>query len=207
MELPRFPSGQNGGGGLPCVQQQLAERHRRRCEAISASGPPKPEPATLSERERTKSFVDLGRSRRRLLSGLKAGSAEIPAGYLHDFYASREPPPSTRIWIVATTRRDMLFIDHRTISVHASDADPPSSSNAFSTLLGIGHLGFYLLNWTGRVKPSMERFYESPYDQLLIPIFPCRGPIIWPPRKAFTKEGFNEFGDVFGGLEGRPPLR
>lgn len=141
-----------------------------------------------------------------LVVGVKGGSAKIPVEYLHDFYESRQPTPSTRIWIVATTRRDMLFIDHRTITVHRSDDDPPPSSNAFSTLLGVGHVGFYVLNWTSAVKPTMRQFYERPYADLLIPIFPSRGRVVWPPRKAFTKEGFDQFGDVFGRLDGKPPV-
>jgi hypothetical protein len=131
------------------------------------------------------------------------GAAQIPASLLHDFYESRALPQSTRVWIISTSVRHLAYIDHRTITVRREDLDPPPGSNAFATLIGVGHVGFYVLSWRGP-KPTIDRIYDR-FGSAVIPIFPSRGPIIWPPRDPFTKEGLNQFAGVFGSWEDEPP--
>lgn len=165
----------------------------------------------LRSRKRRRSFGEGAQSifsawayKTALVVGVKGGRASIPIRHLHDFHEERKPPESTRVWAFATTKRDLLYIDHRTITVALrEDGDPPPGSNAFATTLGVGHIGFYVLSWTGP-KPDMARFFQAPLNDYLIPIFPSRGPMIWPPRKAFTHEGVDQFANVFGRLPGHP---
>ena len=133
-----------------------------------------------------------------LVAGVKAGAAEIPQGHLHDFYRQRQAPESARIWIAATNQRRFTYINHSIIKVFAKDGEPPDRANAFASILGVGHVAFCLCCWT-EMKPnsSMRRIHET-FGDAVIPIWPVRVPIQWPPRKAFSQKGLDQLAGVFG---------
>ena len=136
-----------------------------------------------------------------LLAGVKAGAAAIPSSRLHDFYEQRRPPGSTRIWLAASGQRQLTYINNSVIKVFPKDSEPPERANAFASVLGIGHVAFCLVCWTD-VKPnsSMRRIHEI-FAKAVIPIWPVRGPVQWPPRNAFSQQGLDQLAGVFGAIE------
>lgn len=136
-----------------------------------------------------------------LIAGAKADQATVPASHLHDFYEVRKPPDKTRIWLAATGRRQFTYIYHQTIKVSLEDDEPPPRANAFMSVLAVGHVAFCVLCWTD-VKPvSLMGRIQGTYGDAVIPIFPVRRPISWPPRQTFTYEGLDQLAGVGGTWE------
>jgi len=99
----------------------------------------------------------------------------------------------------ATNQRQFTYINQSIFKVFAQDGEPPERANAFASALGVGHIAFGLACWTD-MKPvsSIRRIHET-FGDAIIPIWPVRGPIQWPPRKAFSPKGLDRFAGAFGG--------
>jgi len=132
------------------------------------------------------------------MAGARAGPAAVPEAHLHDFYESRKPPDSCRIWIAATPYRQFTYVNHVAFKVFLEDAEPPPSVNAFMDVLGIGHIAFCVLHWSD-VKPNAGmRQLHGEFGGALTPIWPTTQPIQWPPSKTVTYKGLDRIGGLCG---------
>ncbi|HYC81845.1 MAG TPA: hypothetical protein VEB65_08665, partial [Solirubrobacterales bacterium] len=133
-----------------------------------------------------------------LMAGAKAGESQIPAHHLHRFFEQRRPPDLARIWIAATNQRQFTYLNNAVIKVFATDAEPPERANAFADVLALGHVAFAVVCWT-EMKPvsSIRRVHEV-FGKAVIPIWPVRRPIQWPPRDALSQKGLDQLAGVFG---------
>jgi hypothetical protein len=127
------------------------------------------------------------------------GVTKIPEQHLHDFHRRRLPPDSARLWIAATDQRQFTYINQATIKVFAENGEPPERANAFMSVLGIGHVAFGLSCWTD-TKPvsSLRRVHET-FSNAVIPIWPYRMPVQWPPSKSFAHQGLDQLAAGLGG--------
>lgn len=133
-----------------------------------------------------------------LMAGAK-GRSQVPASHLHDFFEERKPPETARIWIAATGIRQFTYINHSIIKVFAEDDEPPPRANAFSSVLGIGHLAFCVVRWTDTMPGrSINVIDNGRFKKVTIPIWPVRQPIGWPPSKAFSQKGLDQLAGIFG---------
>ncbi len=134
-----------------------------------------------------------------LVVGAKAGEAQVPAKHLHDFYESRVPPDSSRIWMTPTGHRRYTYLDHRILKIRKDPADePPPSANGFATLVSVGHVAFYVLSWTDtKPRGGISSLFNS-FEDALVTVHPSRGPVIWPPRMTLTHEGLDKLANVIG---------
>ena len=139
-----------------------------------------------------------------LMIGIKGGSAQIPVDHLHSFYATRKPPPSSRIWMVATGHPKYTYIEHRLLAIRARPEDkPPPRANGFATLVCVGHVGFYVVCWTNtKPRRGIGRIFDH-FEDAVIPIFPSRGPAVWPPQRILTHAGLDQLAEVMGVWEKR----
>jgi hypothetical protein len=133
-----------------------------------------------------------------LVAGSRGGPAAIPGLWRHDFYESRTPPESCRIWIAATPYRQFTYVNHVALKVFPEDAEPPPSVNTFVDVLGIGHLAFCALYWS-ETKPNtgMGRLHGE-FGNALTQIWPVARPIQWPPRKVITYTGLDRLAGLSG---------
>jgi hypothetical protein len=133
-----------------------------------------------------------------LVLGAKAGDAQIPAHHLHDFYVAQKPPDSSRIWMIATGHRTYTFLDHRIIKVRVQDGEPPPRANAFATLVSVGHVAFYVLCWTD-IKPrdGIRKLFDE-FPDAIAPIYPPRGPVVWPPNQILVHDSLDRLANVIG---------
>lgn len=136
-----------------------------------------------------------------IVAGSRGGPSAISESWLHDFYESRKLPDSCRVWIAATPYRQFTYINHVAFKVFAEDAEPPPRANAFVDVLGIGHVGFCVLYWSGMKPRSGMARLHSEFGNALMPIWPVTRPIQWPPRKALSYSGL----DRLGGLTSAKP--
>jgi hypothetical protein len=149
--------------------------------------------------ESAQAAMSLWAFRAALVVGVKAQDASIPPEHLHELCERQALPDSTRVFMVATRHREFTYIDHRTIKVEPiPNSEPPPSANAFATLIGVGHIAFYVLCWTD-IKPrgALGRVFEVHGDSIH-PIHPSRGIVIWPPQTGFSLEGLDDLAGVIG---------
>lgn len=133
-----------------------------------------------------------------LMAGIKGGAASIPSHHLHDFYELRALPESTRVWMVATAHRELTYIDHRVIKTGEAGKPPPTAVNGFASLIGVGHVAFYVVSWSEtRPRTGIGKIFEN-FGQAVAPVFPIRGPVTWPPRKMLNEEGLDQLAGVIG---------
>ena len=146
-----------------------------------------------------RTYYDAGKAliaRWTLKTALVSGSAfhvPTPKHFYDDFYRSREPSETTRIWLAATNRKNFHTVDYRPLKISPADGPPVPTENAFAALLSLGFLGFYVIGWRERI-PDFDTL--RPFDDALVPLWPTEGPTTWPPRRRLDEGGLDQLADA-----------
>ena len=101
-----------------------------------------------------------------------------------------EPIPTFRILVAAAIC--ILFLTVGCIAVARLRRAPPITLHAALVTAAIVNAGLLHLFWVPRMEPTQWMPIEKDRWDLLMPVRPCRGAIVW----AFENRGFEEIGTI-----------
>jgi hypothetical protein len=113
-----------------------------------------------------------------LVSGSKH-KPPTPQSFYSDFYAARQPPERTLVWLLATPRPYFTYVDYRPLKVSKADEPPVTQENAYAALLAIAHVAFYVVSWNEN-EPDLDGI--KAFEKSMLPLWPIKSKTItFPP--------------------------
>ena len=113
------------------------------------------------------------------------GPNVIPADHYTSFGPSQELPDHVAIWIAASVEGRGFFAENHELTM--TTAEGPRDGYAMT--IRVGHLVFHILSyeWPNGAIPQVGGQFAT----LVVPIWPIRETVMWPPPALLTLEQAN----------------